>query len=65
MGQAEKNCKGGFMEDSHHYHSMKHLTVALEIQRIICPSRKEPIDGQEIKYLSSSLAHIFICFALK
>ena len=23
MGQAEKNCKGGFMEDSHHYHSMK------------------------------------------
>lgn len=43
MGQAEKNCKGGFMEDSHHYHSMKHLTVALEIQRIICPSKKRAL----------------------
>ena len=40
MGQAEKNSKGGFTEDSHHRHSMKHTTVALEIQRIICPSKK-------------------------
>lgn len=60
MGQAEKNPKGDFMKDSYHYHSTKHIDYGTGN-----PEDKfltlRAIDGQEIKYLSSRLSHIFIC----